>query len=119
MISQMTAAGFRPAMRARSMRAFGLSRAHEHAALAAAQRVDVPGPKQVLRLRVLGDGDFDRLGAVARAHAGRHAEPLVRIDRHRERRAHLGGVALDLRMKVELVAASPASARGRRRRARA
>jgi hypothetical protein len=64
MISQMTAAGFRPARRARSTSLRSAPRAPARRRRGA-QRVDVPGPEQVLRLRVLGDGDFDRLGAVA------------------------------------------------------
>ena len=51
MISQMIPAGTMPASRARSTEAFGLSSAHQHAALTRAQRKDVSGPRQIGRPR--------------------------------------------------------------------
>ena len=47
MISQMTPAALRPAMRARSTRGFGLSGADEDAAVAGAQREDVAGAGEI------------------------------------------------------------------------
>src|SRR4051812_8722881 len=92
---------FEPGQASEIDRTFGLPRPHEHAALAAAQRVDVPGTEQILRLRVLSDCDFDGLRAVARAHAGRDAETFMSVDGDGERGAKLRGVALHLRMKLE------------------
>jgi hypothetical protein len=110
MISQMTAAGFRPARR-RDRWSLRSARANEHAALAAAQRVDVAGTQQVLRLGVLGDGDFDRLGAIATrsrrsSRRKRLCASTVTVNACPSRRC-----ALDLRMRWSLSHVSAVSAR--------
>ncbi len=62
------------------------------------------GPKEVLRLHVVGDGDFDRLGTIARADARRHAKAWVGVDGNGERRAKGRGVKVGLAVEAELVA---------------
>ena len=81
-----------------------LAGADEDAAIAGAERVDVAGAEQVLRLGVIGDGDLDGGRLVLHADAGGDAESRVGIDGDGEGGAKLRGVALDLRVQVQAVA---------------
>ena len=85
MISQMTPAGIEAGEPREVDRRLGLAGADEHAAVARAQREDVAGLDEVVRRRGGVDRDVDRVRAVGRGDAGRHA--LARFDRDRERGA--------------------------------
>ena len=90
MISQITAAGYRPASLARSTRRFGLSGAHEDAALASAQREDVARAGQVLRCVVGVERRLDRRRPVGRRDSG--GDPGAGLDGDGEGRAQCVGV---------------------------
>ena len=93
MISQMTPAGNSPAIRGQVDRRFGLARAHQHAAVARAQRKDVAGPCEVAGPRFGIDRREDRLRAIVGRDAGRHT--ASRFDRNAERRAVRRSVRAD------------------------
>jgi hypothetical protein len=76
----------------------------EDAAVAGAEGVDVAGAEEILRLGVVGDGDFDGFGAVAGADAGADAEAFVGVDGNGEGGAETGGVDLGLAVEAEAVA---------------
>jgi len=84
--------------------AFGLPRAHQHAAAPRAQREDVPGRDDVVRAGVGGDGGADRRRAVDGRDAATDAEPGV--DRDRERGAERRPVLRHHHREPELVAAA-------------
>ena len=63
--SQMTPAGGEPRQPRQVHRALGLAGAHQHPALAGAQREDVAGPGQVLRPAFVAHRGEDGVGPVA------------------------------------------------------
>ena len=72
----------RPAKPREIDRAFGLAGAHQHAAVAGAQREDMTGRRQILGLGVIGNRVEDSLGAVGRGNSGGDASG--RIDGNRK-----------------------------------
>ena len=86
----MTPAGLRPARRARSTDALGLSGAAQDAALARAQREHVARARDVVRAGVFGDRGQDRAGPVGGGDARR--DPFARLDRDREGGTEAGRV---------------------------
>ena len=103
MISQMTPAGIE-ARQARQVHAgFGLAGAHQHAAVACAQRENVPGAGQVAGLAARVDGSQDGAGAVRRGDAG--GDALARVDGLAEGGAEVGGVLRGHQRQAQVVAA--------------
>ena len=98
-------------------RRLGLAGTDEHAAVPRAQRKDVAGLDEIVRRRGGIDRDVDRVRAVGRRDAGRHA--LAGFDRDRERGAEVRLVPLRHLRQAELLAALGRSGRGRSGRARA
>ena len=82
---------------------FGLSRAHEHAAVPRAQCVHVPGPRQIFGTRVRIRGGQNRGGAVGRARSRGGSAPGV--DGLAKRGAEGRGVSRRNRRQVQRVAA--------------
>jgi hypothetical protein len=70
---------------------FGLSGAHQHAAIARAQGVDVSGPREIFGMGVRAGRGQNRSGSVGGAGAGGGA--AARVNRLAERRAEHGSVA--------------------------
>jgi hypothetical protein len=77
----------------------GLPGPHKDAALAGPDGEDVPRPREVLRLRALGDGHEDGPRPVGGADARRDAG--TGIDRHGKGRAERGRVLRGLRRKLQ------------------
>ncbi len=84
--------------------AFGLPGTNQHASVAGAQRMDMAGPQQIARMGVVINRHFDRLGLILHADAGGDAKLRMGIDGHGKSGAQLGGVMLDLAMKVQFIA---------------
>ena len=84
-------------------RRFGLAGAHEHAAVARAQRRDVPGPDEVRGPGLRIDGRQDRGGAIGRGNPGRHV--ILGVDRDAEGGAELRRVVVHRERQLELVEA--------------
>ena len=82
---------------------FRLPGAHEHAAIARAQRVDVAGARQIFGARVRVGGRENCGGAVGGARAG--GCPAARVNRLAEWRAEHRGVARSDRSEAQRVAA--------------
>ena len=82
---------------------FGLAGADEDAAIARAQRKNMAGTREILRLRLWIDGGKDGNGAVGSADAGGDTD--ARVNCFRERGAVDGGVDRRHEREVELVAA--------------
>ena len=79
----------------------GLSGAHQHAAVARAQREHVAGPREVGRLGLRIDRRAHRGGAIGRGDAG--AGAALGFDRHAERGFEPRRVLLDHQRDLELV----------------
>ena len=85
--------GSQPRKPAQIHAAFGLTRAHQHAAVARTQRIHVTGLHEVLFRRTGLGQQLDGGGTVLRAHAGADAVARVRLHAHREGGAAQAGVA--------------------------
>ena len=90
---------------------FGLSGANQHAAIAGTQRVDMPGPQQILRLRIFRNGHLHVVDRSLALDAGCHAKLGMGIDGDGERGAEMSGVGLVWRVRCKLVALLAVSAR--------
>jgi len=77
--------------------------AHQHASIARSQRINMPGPGQIVRLGV-GVGSRKNGGRPV-PRAGARRRTALRVDRLAERSAECGGVARRNRLQVEFLAA--------------
>ena len=84
--------------------ALGLAGAHQHAAVARPERVDVPGPHEVVGTDRGIDQHLDGARAVLGADPGADPVPGMPVDAHRERRAADARVGRHLCVQVEPVA---------------
>ena len=97
-------AGVQPREPRQINRAFGLTRTHQHPALARPQRIDVPGTNEIVGRGSLINQQLDRLDAIEGRDPRAHPVPPVPVNRDGQRRTPGAGVRRRLGNEIQPIA---------------